>query len=40
MMTPKEAQMLLDDYQRNDEPKGMLYFKPEAGKDKPVEKDW
>lgn len=39
-MTPKEAQMLLDDYQRNDEPQGMLYFKPAPGKNNSVEKDW
>lgn len=40
MITPQEAQMVLDDYQRNDEPKGILYFKPQQGKDKPVQKDW
>ncbi|GEM_PF-748824 len=39
-MTPKEANMTLEDYQRNEEPKGMLYFVPETGKDKPVGKDW
>ncbi|MBL8013080.1 MAG: tetratricopeptide repeat protein [Candidatus Omnitrophica bacterium] len=40
MMTPKEAQMFLDDYQRNEEPKGILYFVPHQGNDKPVTKDW
>jgi Ca-activated chloride channel family protein len=40
MMTPQEAQMFLNDYQRNEEPKGMLYFIPQDGKDKPVNKDW
>lgn len=40
LMTPQEAQMLLDDYQRNDEPKGMLYFTPQTDKSTPVQKDW
>ncbi len=40
MMTPQEAQIFLDDYQRNEEPKGMIYFMPQTGKDKPVAKDW
>jgi Ca-activated chloride channel family protein len=39
-MTPQEANMVLGDYERNEEPKGMLYFVPEKAKDKPVTKDW
>lgn len=40
LMTPQEAQMMLDDYQRNDEPKGMMYFKPQSDNSKTVIKDW
>jgi Ca-activated chloride channel homolog len=39
-MTPKEANMVLGDYERNEEPKGMLYFVPQPSKENPVVKDW
>lgn len=39
-MTPKEANMVLGDYERNEEPKGMLYFVPQSAQEKPVAKDW
>lgn len=40
-MTPQEAKNILEDYQRNEEPKGLLNFVPrENSSEKPVEKDW
>ena len=36
----KEAQMFLEDYERNEEPKGLLNFVPKSAQEKSVEKDW
>ncbi len=39
-MSPQEAQMLLENYQQNEEPKGLLNFMKRKGKEIPVLKDW
>ena len=36
----KEAKDILEDYQRNEEPKGLLNFIPKDKSEKPVAKDW
>ncbi len=39
-MSPKEAKDILEDYQRNQEPKGLLNFIPKNKGERPVTKDW
>lgn len=39
-MSKKEAQMLLDNYQQNEEPQGLLNFIKHKGRETPVLKDW
>ena len=39
-LTEKEAQMLLENYQQTEEPKGLLQFYKSSGKSEPVLKDW
>jgi len=39
-MTPQEREMLIDQYQRQEEPKGLLNFMKHKGKEYPVTKDW
>jgi Ca-activated chloride channel homolog len=39
-MSDKEAKELLEDYQRNEEPKGLLNFIPKKTDEQPVGKDW
>jgi len=39
-MPPQEAKDILEGYQRNEEPQGLLNFIPKEKPEKPVEKDW
>ena len=39
-LTKQEAKMFLDNYQQNEEPKGLLNFMKRKGKELPVLKDW
>ncbi len=39
-LNKKEAQEVLEDYQRNEEPKGLLHFIEHKSKENPVLKDW
>ena len=39
-LSPKEAKDILQEYQRNEEPQGLLNFIPKNKEDKPVDKDW
>ncbi len=39
-MTEREAQMLLENYQQTEEPRGMLQFFKGTGNPNPVKKDW
>jgi len=39
-LTEQEAQMLLREYQQNEEPKGMLNLRLQRGQEREVEKDW
>ncbi|MBF0123025.1 MAG: tetratricopeptide repeat protein [Candidatus Omnitrophica bacterium] len=40
ILSQKEAKMLLDDFDQNEQPKGLMNFIRKAGNDRPVEKDW
>ena len=39
-LTIQEAKDILEDYERNEEPKGLLNFIPKKGSERPVDKDW
>ncbi len=39
-LSGEEVDMMLNDYQQNEEPQGLLNFMKRKGKDSPVEKDW
>jgi len=39
-LTEQEARMLLDDYQKKEEPRGLLNFQPKSAEERPVAKDW
>jgi len=39
-LSEKEAQMLLEDYQQAEEPKGLLNLRIQHGREREVEKDW
>ena len=39
-LSKQQAMMLLEDYENNEAPKGLLNFVPSDGREKPVAKDW
>jgi len=39
-LSDKEAQMLLEDYQQTEEPRGLLNLRLQRGREREVEKDW
>ncbi|MFH0754831.1 MAG: tetratricopeptide repeat protein [Candidatus Omnitrophota bacterium] len=40
ILSRSEAQAMVDDFERNELPKGLLNFVPKQGQERPVEKDW